>query len=535
MRQILLIAVFACFWAEPALAKPSAASVARRVDELLAQEVFGESDELAPPASDEVFLRRVWLDLVGDIPMPEETIAFVLDTSPNKRQRVISKLLNTPAYGQNWARYWRDVVFSRALNEQQSRIGIPAMEVDLARKLNDNVPWNEIAREFITTRGDVLEDGSTAIVMAQEGRTEETTAEVARILLGIQIQCAQCHDHPYDRWRREQFHELAAFFPRVGLRPAREVTKRSFAVFAEDRPGRRRPNDNNIRPQAEHLMPDLQDPTAQGTEMLPRFFLTGDSLPLGTTDSQRRQNLAEWLTTNEWFATALVNRLWAELVGEGFYEPIDDIGPDREPTSPKAVKLLSRKFAESGYDVKWLMTAICRTEAYGRASRPRGGLEDTPFTANVPQRLRSDQLLNAIYTALEVEEEPAPAEGQAVFRPRRHQRTRRQFEEAFGYDPSIPREEVAASIPQVLALMNSSQVNDMIEARKATQLQGLLQEISDDEQLVVELYLRWLCREPSSGEIVQALAHRQSVGKRAEAFEDLQWALLNSAEFQYRN
>jgi hypothetical protein len=153
----------------------------------------------------------------------------------------------------------------------------------------------------------------------------------------------------------------------------------------------------------------------------------------------------------------------------------------------------------------------------------------------VPHRLRSDQLLNAIYTALEVEEEPAPADGQSIFRPGRYQRTRRQFAEAFGYDPSVAREEVAASIPQVLALMNSPQLNGMIEAKNTSQLRELLQEIGDDEQLVVELYLRWLCREPSSGEIVQALAYRQAVGKRADAFVDLQWALLNSVEFQYRN
>jgi hypothetical protein len=488
---------------------------------------------VAPRSSDEVFLRRVWLDLVGDIPTPEQTIAFLLDASPQKRQRVVSELLAGPAYGQNWARYWRDVVFYRALDEQ-SEIASIAMEADLTSKLNDNVPWDQIAKEFISTRGDVLENGSTAIVMAQEGRTEETAAEVSRIFLGIQIQCAQCHDHPYDRWQREQFHELAAFFPRVGVRPVREVTKRSFRIIADDKPSRRRPNDNSIRPHAEHFMPDLQDPAAQGTEMQPRFYLTDDSLPLGTADAERRQKLAEWLTRNEWFATALVNRLWSELVGEGFYEPIDDIGPDREPSAPKTVKLLSRKFAESGNDVKWLLTTICRTEAYGRAARPRRESDDTPFAANVPQRLRSDQLLNAVFTALEVKEDPGTASGESVFRPGRRFRTRRQFAEVFGYDPSIAREEVAASIPQVLALMNSPRINKLLESKDSNQLEQLLQKIGDDEQLVVELYLRWLCREPSSGEVVQALAHRQLVGRRDRAFEDLQWALLNSAEFQYR-
>lgn len=537
MRQSIFIAVVGWCVCASALAQPStqtsATGVARRIDELLAKEVFNDGADLASPASDEVFLRRVWLDLVGDVPTPEETTRFVLDETVHKRRRMVTELIDSSAYGQNWARYWRDVVFYRALDER-SQISKLAMEADLAKSLNENTAWDRIASEFITTRGDVLENGSTAIVMAQDGRTEETAAEVSRIFLGIQIQCAQCHDHPYDHWRREQFHELAAFFPRVGVRPVREITKRSFTVFGNDKPGRRRPNDNSNRPQSEHFMPDLEDPAATGTKMQPRFFLTGDSLPLGTTDAQRRQQLADWLTDSPWFATAIVNRLWSELVGEGFYEPVDDIGPDREPTAPTAVKLLADEFRESGYDVKWLISTICQTEAYGRTSRPRRSPGDTPFTANVPQRLRSDQLFNAIHTALGVEEEPAQAGQQRVFRPGRRFRARQQFADVFGYDPSIAREEIGSSIPQVLALMNSPQVNKLIVSRKSSQLQQLLQEVSDDEQLVVELYLRWLCRQPNDQEVTQALAHRRSVGNRAKAFEDLQWVLLNSAEFQHR-
>jgi hypothetical protein len=411
--------------------QPSTSTVARKVDQSLAAEVFTEGADLAPPASDEVFLRRIWLDVVGDVPTPEETIAFVLDESPGKRRRVVQELLDQEAYGQNWSRYWRDVIFYRALDER-SKIARLAMEADLTKRLNENVPWDQIASEFITARGDVLENGATAIFMAQDGRTEETAAEVSRIFLGIQIQCAQCHDHPYDDWQREHFHQLASFFPRVGVKPVRETTKRSFQVFAEDKPARRRPKDNSNRPQPEHFMANLEDPAAKGTQMQPRFFLTGDSLPLGTTDQERCQQLAQWLTKNPWFATALVNRLWSELVGEGFYEPVDDIGPGRETAAPNTVKLLTEKFRESDYDLKWLIATICQTEVYSRASRPRRGPTQMPFTANVPQRLRSDQLLNAIHTALEVEATPAQAGGQRVFKPGQRLRVRQQFDDVFG-------------------------------------------------------------------------------------------------------
>ena len=418
-------------------ALPSPAKTAQRVDAAIAEELFGEETPLAPRSDDETYLRRVWLDLVGDIPTPEDVTAFLLDSSTDKRERAVQQLLASPYYGQNWARYWRDVIFSRTI-EDRAYIAANAMETDLTGWLNEGVGWDQIAARFITSRGDVQERGSTAILMAQDGRTEETTAEVSRIFLGIQIQCAQCHDHPYDRWKREQFHELAAFFPRVGVRPVRGLTKRSFEVFGTDRFGRNAKKDNDRRPQAEHFMPDLNDPTAAGTQIQPKFFLTSATLQIGASDADRRGQLAEWLTDNEWFAIALVNRIWSELLGEGFYEPVDDIGPDRQASAPAAVQLLAAEFSNSGYDLRWLLETICLTEAYGRESRPRRDSEQTPFTANVPQRLRSDQLMNAILSALEVDESQPANRGGRQFA----NSPRKQFADVFGYDPSVARESV---------------------------------------------------------------------------------------------
>ncbi|MEX0611041.1 MAG: DUF1549 domain-containing protein, partial [Pirellulales bacterium] len=202
--------------AAPAIAKPSPSQTARQVDRLLAEEVFSADSELAPRVNDATFLRRVWLDIVGDIPTPEHVTAFLLDPAKDKRQRVVQELVANPQYGQNWARYWRDVILSRRLEDRAAIVANPLV-VALREKLNDNQPWDEIAAEFITATGDVKENGATAILVAQDGRTEETTAEISRIFLGIQIQCCQCHDHPYDQWKREQFHELAAFFPRIAV------------------------------------------------------------------------------------------------------------------------------------------------------------------------------------------------------------------------------------------------------------------------------------------------------------------------------
>lgn len=506
--------------------------LARQVDAAIERETLaGANAAVAPPSSDEIFLRRVWLDIVGDIPAPEDVIAFALDPAPDKRAAVVRGLLADEQYGVNWARYWRDVVFSRRV-EDRALLAANAMEADLSAQLNANRPWSEIAAEFITARGDVRENGATAIIMAQDGRTEETTAEMARIFLGIQIQCAQCHDHPYDEYRREEFHELAAFFPRIAVRPVRSAARRSFEVVVSDRPQRRGRGNNDRLPMPEHRMPDLGNPDAAGRQMQPKFFLTGAKMPFGTPDDERRGTLADWLTGNEWFATALVNRMWAELVGEGFYTPIDDLGPGRTALAPTAAKLLSEQFVASGYDVKRLIETICATDAYQRESRPRRESDQPAFAANVPQPLRADQLYNAITSALEIAE-PAPRR-QEFRRPSGDATRRGGFNATFGFDPSEPRDEIVGSIPQSLALMNSPQLAAAMRADRRTLLGQLEQQIESDEQMIAELYLRLLSRQPTVDELATTSAYFESVADRPASVEDLAWALLNSAEFQHR-
>jgi len=510
-----LVVILLAFGTNATAAPPSAKVTAHRIDAVLADELFDDPTQLAPTSDDETYLRRVWLDVVGDIPSPEEVTAFVLDPSPDKREQTVRRLLENPDYGKNWARYWRDVVFSRRL-EDRAILAANAMVSDLAGWLNEGQGWNRIASRFITASGNVREHGNTAIVMAQDGRTEEITAEISRIFLGIQIQCAQCHDHPNDRWKRKQFHELAAFFPRVGIRRASSMTLRSFEVYASDQFRKKPKKNNDRRPQAEHFMPHLDDPTAKGTKIQPQFFLTSQTIPLGSSDAHRRSQLADWLTDNEWFAIALVNRVWSELVGEGFYEPVDDLGPDRKATAPKTVKLLANKFRQSDYDLQWLLRTICQTEAYGRESRPRRKSNETPLTANVPQRLRSDQLFSAAYSALGIVK---PKEGWS--RRERRKSSRQRFAEIFGYDPSVSRDSISASIPQVLALMNSPQVNRALAANRTSLLGRLLEEIEDDKPLIVELTLRCLSRQPTDEELSLLLAYGEEVGDRRQAFEDI--------------
>ena len=248
IRTLCVLSLFVAGLATPAFAKKkptpaldpktvhSATDAARRIDALLDEELFhpaSGSVKPAPLTGDEIFLRRVSLDLVGRLPSATEVTAFALDSSPNKRAAVVERLLARPAFGRNWARYWRDVVFYRRA-EDRALLAAGATEEFLTDEFNQNVPWNQIAQRFITATGDIREHGETAVIAAQMADANDVTAEISRIFLGVQIQCAQCHDHPTDRWKRKQFHELAAFFPRIALRPVRDGTKRSFEVVSHD-------------------------------------------------------------------------------------------------------------------------------------------------------------------------------------------------------------------------------------------------------------------------------------------------------------
>ena len=218
----------------------SAEQVAQQVDQEI-EKLLTEADvSPAPVIGDEDFLRRVSLDITGVPPSAAEVTLFSLNPSENKRSQLIDRLLEEQGFAQNWSRYWRDVIFSRATDTRTSRFQ-RVFEAWMTEQLSENQPWDEIVTEMITATGDVSENGATALLMVHGGDPTEIAAETSRIFLGIQIQCANCHDHPTDQWKREDFHQLAAFFPRVRFRTVREDNRRSFAIESVQvpPPGRR--------------------------------------------------------------------------------------------------------------------------------------------------------------------------------------------------------------------------------------------------------------------------------------------------------
>lgn len=554
--------------------------------------------ERAPRTNDEDFLRRITLDLAGTVPSPNEVTAFGLDPDPEKRTRLVDRLLESEEYSRNWARYWSDVIYTNA-TEERARITQGTFEDWLAAKFAADAPWDEIATELLTATGSISEDGQTALIFAHTGQPAELAGEVSRIFLGIQIQCANCHDHPTDSWTREQFHTLAAFFPRIQVRPETPGDVRTFVVASMDQDERRGrgdfdpertfgfmdrngdgkvekteaenarflrdrfaeilragdkdddgalskeefmsiprpPADQPGRGASEYYMPDLNDPSSRGTRLEPVFFIDGTSLDLGTSDQDRRNALAKAVTSpdNEWFAKAYVNRIWGEMTGRGFYMPIDDLGPLREATCPEALEVLAEGFTEQNYDVKWLFRAIAATETYQRQIRTADpAAERPPFASAIPTRLRADQVYNSVLKVLGVEQLAGTRGPQRGRYGMNRDPGRAAFADLFGFDPSTPQEDIVGSIPQALFLMNNPQIVALMSGSGDTRLGRILREYENDHDALAELYLVTLSREPSAEETAIATSYISEVGHRTEAFEDLFWSLLNSSEFLSR-
>ncbi|GIW86041.1 MAG: hypothetical protein KatS3mg108_0365 [Isosphaeraceae bacterium] len=492
------------------------------LDRLIEAAQLARGEQPAPRLDDAAWLRRVYLDLTGIPPTPEQIAVFVADPAPDKHARQVDQLTASEAFARHWARYWRDVISARATSENARLLNFDTFEQWLTQALLENRPWDAIAREILTATGDATESGATALVLAHTNNLRVQPAELAgeasRIFLGIQIACAQCHDHPTDRWTQRQFHELTAFFAGTAVRrPNREQPLRRV-VF--DRPGSPR-----------HGLPDKDDPN-RTTPVAPRFFLDGSAADLPRlTSAQARALAASYFTgpDNPWFARALVNRVWYALTGQAFYLPIDDLGPDRNPEDPEILDALAEAFTRSGYDLRWLYRTIAQTDHY-RRERP-------------PARLRADALFDALVRALDL-----PLEGLAGRVGRNNGNTapqvpaavrgrfspRQLFTTLFQADPSLPEDELLGTIPQALFLMNGPQVHRATTAGPRTLLGRMLPQYPDNAKLLDALYLRVLARHPNPEEQRIALDYVRQVGNRREAFEDILWALVNSAEFLNR-
>lgn len=509
--------------------RSSRSTTSKDVDDLIVKELRACNSpiEVAARTTDEQFIRRASLDLTGQLPSPTDIADFVASSDPDKRSQRIERLLESDAYARHWARFWRDVVSARITNRRSMGL-TRSFEEWLYEQLRANRSWGEITRSILTAEGELrftlnqptAENGALFFLVAHDGdEAEERAAETSRVFLGIQIQCAQCHDHPSEKWTREQFHEFAAYFARIKYEQLFDEKKLAGVQLV-------------TLPDREHKVASLADPEV--TSLAHPRFLDGETPGAHLSDRQRRQALAENIVDkqNHWFAAAYVNRVWGELMGQSFYQHVDDLGPMKEVIFPEVLTALTGSFQASDYDIKTLFRTILNTDAYQRQLGPeRSEQSSVPFAAAATSRLRADVLWDSLVHVL------GKLESGARFHTRSGVRFNSSFLEGrfrreFDFDPSLDPEEVNGTIPQALFLMNNQALNKKILATRTSLLDGVLRDFPADADAIQRVYLLTLARKPTDRESTRCQNYIAASADRPAAFEDILWALINSTEFQ---
>lgn len=466
----------------------------------------GGEPKSAALANDETFLRRVYLDIVGRQPKPDERAAFFAD-GDDRRAKVVDRLLAQPEFGANWANYWSDVISTRVFEPELTFLNYSTFKKWLAEQFNSGAGWDEITYRIVTATGKVGDNPAATFIGFHSGDRSRLAGETTRVFLAVQIQCAECHDHKFIDMPRKTFHELAAFFARTEAKLPRNESD-GIAV--------------NSKADGEHKMPGKG-----GGTMVPTAFGL-KQVELGTSDLERRQELARWIVSpeNPYFARAFVNRLWARFVGKGFCEPVDEIGIAAKPELPEVHTALAEHFIASGFDQRSVIRLIAATQAYQQQPDDPTG------------RLRGDEVFDSLVAAIELPNAvgtKAKADGAFRF-PVPPKSTRDLVNDAFGFDPSFSKEQIVRSLREAMFLMNNEQLQKQIDAKpdSGTMLGVLIAQEKDDAKAIGILFRRVLARDPTEREVAVSKRHIEKLNDRATAFEDLLWSLLNSAEFTTR-
>ncbi|MEX2287078.1 MAG: DUF1549 and DUF1553 domain-containing protein [Planctomycetaceae bacterium] len=500
------------FAAAPA-ADPSAedARMRDRVNVLLAETWKSLSVKPAERATDEEFLRRAYLDLTGRIPRVSETRAFFEDSAADKRQRLIDDLLLRPSHPSHLADEWcRFLLPDTAAVNQVG--GSDAFETWLRNRFAENRSYGDIVRELLLATGQPNESGPVLFYTSLELKPEKVAASTSRAFLGIQIQCAECHNHPFDKWTQKDFWGYAAFFARISQQA--DQTMRVSLVSDQDK--------------GEVKLPD-------SSETVPPRYLLGD-VAAEQKSQTRRMQLAEWMTSpqNPYFARAAVNRVWAQLFGRGLVDPPDDMSEANKPRLSALLDELAKYFASTNYDVRRLFRVLATTDAYQLASVHASEGERPPdvFAAMQLKVLTAEQLYNcvAVATCRPYDDILATVPSSMA---KRAMTNRDSFVNKFGAPSGRPTE-YRVGIPQALMLLNGRLVDDATDLQRSDVLVALEAPFFSDEDRIDTLFLATLSRLPSAeirDKFRHYLAAESTPEAKQKALGNVLWALLNSAEF----
>ena len=466
--------------------------------------------------SDEEFVRRLYLDVIGILPTPEELVAFAQDATPEKRAKLIDQLLARPEHAKFWALKWGDLL--RLTNSQVGGDGVYKYYRWLERSLRDNMPYDQFARELLTATGSTM-NNPPANFYRTAGDTNDCVETISQIFLGARLQCAKCHNHPFERWTQDNYYGMAAFFNRV----QRKKTTRADELFVW------------TASSGEVTQPRT------GKQMRPWLPQVGDVEK--DTGNDRRQTFANWLTgkDNPYFGKIEVNRIWSHLLGRGIVDPPDDFRDTNPPTNAELLDALAKDFSDNGYDRKHILRVILNSRVYQMSFRPNTFNEtDTKYFSHFqPRLLSAEQLLDAICHVTDVPEQfgSLPAWIKATQLPA-PDLVKNDFLRIFGQPE---RQTVCAcerstesNLGMAIQFFNGPLVYNKLRSDK-NRFRQLITAKKSDEEIINSLYKAAVCRPPTKTEMEASLKHIKSKEDRIIALEDVCWAILNTNEFLFQH
>ena len=485
--------------------------------------------EPSPVADDAEWLRRVYLDVIGHIPPAEEMAAFLEDKAVDKRATVINKLLDDPAYVRHWTAIWTNLLIGRGDGDAQD--GGPQRRAALQKYLREvfakNRPWNEAVQELVSAEGDFRENGAVNFLLAHlNDGAVPATAITARLFLGLQVQCTQCHNHPFNDWKQNQFWEYNSIFKQARGEIRRKYDEKTGRMVFDSIELVKDPFEGPVYFERRNGLMQVAFPKYETSEIDP------------SGDTNRREEFAKLIVAGErtQVADAAVNRMWGHFFGYGFTKPVDDMGPHNPASHPELLEKLSTEFVKSKYDLKQLIRWICNSEAYNLTSRmgPKNEI-DNPAAGERPKfshlyvkSLTAEQLYDSLIIATQ-----AHKSGRANWEQAEQQRRQwmQQFVIAFGTDENDESTTFNGTIPQALMMMNGELTKNAIGDQKGSYLVTVLMDKGNEQAKLRELYLSTLGRPPSAKELNASKTLIKRAKTPLEGYQDLFWALLNSNEF----
>ena len=479
--------------------------------------------------SDEVFVRRVYLDVIGLLPTLEERKAFLEDKSSDKRKKLIDQLLGRDEYAKFWTLKWGDLL--RMSKKQLGAEGLPRYHAWVHKAITDNMPYDQFVVAMLTATGDTSKNPAAHYYLT-EGNTDYAVETTAQTFLGVRIQCAKCHNHPDDRWTMDDYYGLSAFFNRIERKPTKTKV----------------PDKKNKKKKTKTIVSTLVSVAKQGEVKHPSTgeamqpWVPGAGVLSVAPEADRRQALAQWIARkdNPYLARVEVNRIWSEVMGRGIVESSDDFRDSNPPSNEPLLAALAADFVAHKFDRKHILRTILNSRTYQASSEPTelSRNETKYFSHYLARRLSAEQLLDAIGYVTELPErfpkQPPETRATQLMAP---DLFNNDFLKVFG-QPSRQQACLCergreTSLPQALHLYNGKLLHNKLR-NKASRFHKRLAAKAEPAVIITELFEVGLCRKPSEKELASCLEYFETRKRSPAAMEDICWAVLNMNEFLFQ-